>query len=92
MKTTAPIKHTCPEIDRYIKFIKQAIYKDSQLRSLNESELFKVASDMSTELEACIDYLESMRESNKILRDWGEELYEKVDELEEEIKALNETK
>lgn len=80
-----PIKHTCPEIDKYIKYIKTAIVKQRDLKYFNERELYDAASDMSNELENCIDYLESIRKSNDILRRWGIEEAGRVDELEEEL-------
>lgn len=79
-----PIKHTCPDIDRYIKAINQSIYKDSHLKGMEYSELFDAASEMASELESCIDYLEKLRESNHQLREWGIEEAERVDELESE--------
>jgi FtsZ-binding cell division protein ZapB len=79
-----PIKHTCPDINRYIKAIKQAIYTDGQLKGMEYNELSDVASRMASELESCIDYLEELRESNYQLREWGIEEAERVDELEGE--------
>jgi len=77
-----PIKHTCPEIDTYIKSIKREIVKDRDLKNMDEKELFDTASSMSTELENCIDYLESLRTANDHLRKWGIDEAERVDELE----------
>mgnify|MGYP000013396572 CR=1 FL=1 len=31
-----PIKHTCPDIDKYIKWIKFEIVKDRDLKNMNE--------------------------------------------------------
>ena len=84
-----PIKHTCPEIDRYIKSIKRALTEERYLKGLDPEDLFKAASDMSYELEQCIDYLESLRNSNDTLRQWGIEEAEKVDELELQIEELS---
>lgn len=80
-----PIKHTCPDIDKYIKWIKFEIVKDRDLKNMDERELFDAASSMSTQLEACIDYLEELRNSNHTLRMWGIEEAERVDELEEKL-------
>ena len=83
-----PIKHTCPDIDKYIKWIKMEIVKDRDLKNMDEKELFDAASSMSSELENCIDYLEELRKSNDTLRQWGIEEAERVDELEEEISKI----
>ena len=80
-----PIKHTCPDIDKYIKSIKYEIIKDRDLRNMDEKELFNSASSMSSELERCIDYLEELRNSNHTLRIWGIEEAEQVDKLEENL-------
>ena len=77
-----PIKHTCPDIDKYIKWIKMQIVKDRDLKNMDEKELFDVASSMSSELEECIDRLEELRKSNDTLRQWGIEEARNVDELE----------
>ena len=85
-----PIEHTCPDIDRTIKYIKMVMMKDRDLKNLNESELFDAASAMNSELDGCIDFLEQMRKSNDTLRQWGIEEATRVDELEfelEEVKA-----
>lgn len=76
-----PIKHTCPEIDKYIRWIKRSIVKDRDLKNMDERELFDTASAMSSELKYCIDYLESLRKSNDTLRKWAIEEAECVDEL-----------
>ena len=77
-----PIKHTCPDIDKYIKWIKFEIVKDRDLKNFSEQELFDAASSMSSQLESCIEYLEELRNSNNILRQWGIEEANNFDELE----------
>jgi predicted nuclease with TOPRIM domain len=81
----SPIKHTCPEIDKYIKCIKQAIYKDRDLKNMDEKDLYDAASDMSSELENCIEYLEDLRKSNACLREWGEELDKELQDAATEM-------
>jgi len=77
-----PIKHTCPDIDKYIKWIKYEIVNDKDLKNMNEKDLFDAASSMSSQLESCIDYLEELRRSNETLRNWGIEEANNVDDLE----------
>lgn len=77
-----PIPHTCPDIDKYIKWIKMEIWKDRDLKNLSESDLFDAASRMSSTLDDCIGYLEELRKSNDTLRKWGIEEARRVDEME----------
>lgn len=84
-----PIKHTCPDIDKWVKWIKSAIVKDRDLKNMDQADLYESASAMSQELESCIDYLESLRSSNHELREWGIEESKRVDELEEIIENQN---
>ena len=83
-----PIKHTCPDIDKYIKWIKYDIVEDRHLRNMNEEDLYDAASTMSTTLENCIGYLEELRSSNDILRYWGIGEAGRVDELENTLEEL----
>jgi len=80
-----PIRHTCPDIDKYIKWIKMTIVKDRDLKNMDEKELFDAASSMASELDNCIGYLEELRKSNDKLRCWGIEEADRVDELEERL-------
>ncbi len=52
---------------------------------MSEKELFDAASSMSSQLESCIDYLNELRDSNHVLREWGIEEANKVDNLEQEL-------
>jgi hypothetical protein len=83
-----PIKHTCPAIDKYIKWIKTSIVKDRELKNMDEQDLFDTASSMSSQLENCIEYLEELRTANDILRKWGIEESEMVDKLEHQLSEL----
>lgn len=80
-----PIKHTCPDIDRMIKYIKMVMVEDRYLKNMEQSELYDTASSMNSQLEDCIDFLEQMRKSNDTLRCWGIEEADKVDELEVQL-------
>lgn len=85
-----PIKHTCPDIDKYIKWIKSDIKQDRYLKNMDEKELYDTASTMASRLEDCIGYLEELRNSNDTLRSWGIEEAEKVDSLENYVEELEE--
>lgn len=80
-----PIKHTCPDIERMIKYIKMVMVQDRYLKNMEQSELYDTASSMNSQLEDCIDFLEQMRKSNDTLRCWGIEEADKVDELEVQL-------
>ncbi len=86
-----PIKHTCPDIDKYIKWIKMSVYKDRELNNMDEKDLRDTASQMSSQLEECIGYLEELRSSNDTLRKWGIEEAEEVDSLNAYISELEQT-
>ena len=84
----APIKNTCPDIDKYIQWIKQALVKERYLQGYSEKEVFDAAVAMANELEECIGYLENMRTSNGELRDWGTGLEEELHQAATEISNL----
>ena len=87
----APIRHTCPQIDKYIKEIKYNIHKQRDLENMDLADLLDAAKNMNYELENCINYLEDLRSSNDTLRSWGEDESERADKLEDEIYNLQET-
>lgn len=82
----APVQHTCPDIDKYIKRIRWALCRD--LNRLSETDLLSVAESMNSELEDCIGYLEELRSSNGELRDWGHELVSDLESQDKEIDRL----
>jgi len=84
----APIKNTCPDIDKYIKWIKMAIVKERDLQRMKESDVFDAAVSMANELESCIGYLEDLRASNDALRCWGEGLEEELHDAAQQISEL----
>ena len=43
----APIKNTCPDIDKYINWIKAALVKERDLSRMNEKDVFDSAVSMS---------------------------------------------
>jgi len=81
-----PIKNTCPDIDKYIKWIKMSIVDDRDLQRMDEKDLLETVSSMSSQLFECIGYLEELRSSNSTLREWGISESERVDELESQLK------
>jgi len=84
----APVKHTCPDIDKYIKWIKMCICKERDIKNMTEEELRDTCSAMNSQLEECIDYLEQLRSANGELRDWGEGLDKELEEAANRIYDL----
>lgn len=83
-----PIKHTCPDINKYIKWITSDIEQDRYLINMEKKELYDTASTMASRLEDCIGYLEELRNSNDTLRCWGIKEAENVDSLENYVEEL----
>jgi len=71
----APIGHTCPKIDSVISMI-HSVYTSSEEMSRNEYTEFK-------------KLMEEIRSANSALREWGNELYYKADELESDLDDAN---
>ena len=83
-----PVKHTCPDIDKYVKSIRMEIVKDRDLKNMDEEQLRDVASSMAAELYRCEDWFEQLRDANHALRMWGIEEAEEVDSLKIYIEEL----
>lgn len=81
----APIKHTCPDIDRAIKHLKQA--KDECKGLIEDKREYQ---SIEYEIEAAIGYFEDLRSANDTLRQWGEELESELQTAGEEINSLEE--
>lgn len=79
------VAFTCPTIDSMIKSIKVAI-KNAEYGIQNED--LTSFTDVISELEGLEDQLEDIRNANSLLRDWGEEQYNKVNNLESTIGTL----
>lgn len=84
---SAPIKHTCPDIDKIVKWIASAmqIAKDGRKAFPDADGLFH---DIYYELDGSEDLLEQLRRANDTLRNWGHELEKEVNEKEEAIYTL----
>lgn len=90
----APVKNTCPDIDKAIRIIESAIktaeygMKNSE-RSSDQYDWFK---EIVNEIEDVPGMLESLREANDSLRTWGKELEDElqtaayqIDDLETQL-------
>lgn len=78
---SAPVKHTCPDIDKAQKKLK------SVMRSLAELD-WEDKNYTISELDDVDDALEDLRKSNDALRQWGEELDKELEEAANTISNL----
>jgi predicted nuclease with TOPRIM domain len=73
----APVKNTCPDINRAIK----------RLETIKE-HMNDMVKSIEYELSEIEDSLEELRSDNSALRDWGTENESRVKELEDEVYEL----
>lgn len=90
MNTSAPVRHTCPDIDKCIKWINEA--QKSIYWAINQIESIETDADVSSIIDELasaanqIDFegvLEQLRNSNSELRDWGTELAKHIETFEQ---------
>lgn len=86
----APVKNTCPDIDRGIKALKQAM---SEIRDGIEDK--QAVRSIEIEIDTAIAYFEEVRSANESLRSWGKELEDEIEssanyinDLEEKVASL----
>lgn len=87
----APVGHTCPDIDRVIKHINNAlkIANDGMKMREKESDDWSMYDEIDSELGGLESDLEGLRESNSKLREWGEEAEELIESLENDYINAN---
>lgn len=85
-----PIRHTCPDINKYISSIKAEITSWSTIDNMDHDQAIETAKAMNSELERCIGYLEELRSSNDTLRQWGVTESSNADEFETNVNVLEE--
>jgi hypothetical protein len=81
-----PVKHTCPDIDRLIKTVTEIVAGISVKKKIPWKTIFNVR--LEAELESLgigkWSELETLRNSNHSLREWGVEMYEDAENMEKE--------
>lgn len=87
---SAPVKHTCPDIDALIISIDAAIAEANKGCEIVDSnspaeDCFR---EILSELKPLEKQLESLRKDNAALRDWGEKGEHRIGELEKENEWL----
>lgn len=81
---SAPVRHTCPDIDKVINGIQQAINNADKGKDICEkkSDEWLYFEEIIDSLYRMTDILEELRTSNGSLRDWGHELEKEVSEAQ----------
>lgn len=84
---SAPVKNTCPDIDKVIKWIASAMKmaRDGRKEFPEADQIFH---DIYYELDGCDGVLEDLRKVNSSLREWGYESEKEAVSLQEEISNL----
>lgn len=79
----APVKHTCPDIDKIIASIKSALRTCNTARKHfgKDHEAEDYFWDIASELDDIEGKLEYLRKANSALREWGEGLEKEISEL-----------
>lgn len=76
---SAPIKHTCPDIDKALKYLKSA--RQQLANNLDDTDIRWINGD----LDSVESILEDLRSSNDSLRSWGHDLEKEIEELNEQM-------
>jgi hypothetical protein len=84
----APVRNTCPDIDSVIKSIREAMTMVKDADDLTLSQISDAFSAVYYLLDGLENQLEDLRSDNSSLRNWGLELEERVEELENELWEL----
>ncbi|KAA6342897.1 hypothetical protein EZS27_009357 [termite gut metagenome] len=79
---SAPVKHTCPDIDKLIEKVREVLKLKPDLSSE------EIISEINYHLWGFEDKLNELRYSNDELRKWGEGLEDELKESEAKIEAL----
>jgi hypothetical protein len=83
----APIGHTCPDIDKVVKRLRdiQDEAKAGMYEHERDSTDYQRYKDIEWFIDSMVDGLEDLRKGNSALRDWGEGLEGQVSALEDKI-------
>jgi predicted nuclease with TOPRIM domain len=86
----APVKNTCPDIDKIIINIRRSLKtaEEGQKESEKRSPDWYRYNDIENYLEDIEGRLEDLRSANASLREWGESLTSELEEAANTINAL----
>ena len=83
-----PIKHTCPDIDKLVKGLREIEKLTKNYDKVDDiDDLKNILNEVESILWGFEDRLEELRRSNDTLRDWGVLEAEEVDNLIEKYGA-----
>lgn len=86
---SAPVKHTCPDIDKAIKLIKEAIREADQGKKLSDiDDMRESLRWVINQIEDLPYMLEDLRKANHSLREWGEATEDSLQKAEQTISDL----
>jgi predicted nuclease with TOPRIM domain len=87
---SAPVKNTCPDIDRLIKLLQNIATTAKRGMDDNErySDNYQLFKDCEWDIDDIIGSLENLRKANESLRQWGEGLDIEVQESADYIYVL----
>ncbi len=86
---SAPVKHTCPDINRLIRKSNDAIkWLYDALKEDDLETVKNIINDAINEIEDIDGLAEDLRSDNQQLREWGEELEDEIEDLKAEINEL----
>lgn len=81
---SAPVKYTCPDIDRIKESISDIVKQMSQTDTAERETLSDWIDTLYSIAGGRRCDLEDLRSANSSLRDWGEDLEKEVEELKDE--------
>jgi hypothetical protein len=84
-RDNAPIGNTCPSIDAIIGTMEQAKDEAVYIHNNAEGDFLDSANEIIFQLEQAIKEMENIRDANSLLREWGNEQYERADEIQEKL-------
>jgi len=85
----APVGYTCPDINQCITWLSTS--KEHIIEAINCIDSEWDSYDLKKHLDEAYKYcdiekeLEELRSANSVLRDWGYELYEELEQLKREL-------
>jgi chromosome segregation ATPase len=84
MSDKAPIGNTCPTIDSIVSKMEYAKGEAEYINKHKDEDPTQEANTIISELQDAINDMENIRDDNAELRQWGNDEYERAENLESE--------